>query len=342
MKLDRKKFLNPYLIHSLKTGIAIVLGLVLTRWLSFAQGQWVVITIIVVMSAQIHVGNVLEKGYLRFIGTVCGCLYAIFIIKFLGQNLWIIAVGLFLAGVISSAFSTRREDLSYAGTMAGATIAIIILGDDPTVSFALERFMEISLGILIATLVSQFLFPIHAKTQLLQAQIKTLVQLKKFYKKNVMRQEPVVSALDYHSADEHIVQLLLKQRELAKGSKRELLGIHLDFQRVAKVLFLERQMLRAMTFMLLAQDKLQEHNEMKETSERLENFHQQVLEELDFISDLIEQKKLKKDSCRASVIAKLGIEEGSQNGLYDNAFVFNAEVLVDSLQALRQLYTFRT
>ncbi len=62
-----------------------------------------------------------------------------------------------------------------------APSVIIILFNTPTLGLALTRFLEISVGILIAAIVSQFIFPIHARTHLRRAQAATLQQIKNYF-----------------------------------------------------------------------------------------------------------------------------------------------------------------
>src|SRR4051812_20245760 len=74
------------LIHSLKTALACILGYLLFEKLHFDNEQWVIITIIVVMCAQLNVGSVLQKSYMRFLGTLIGAVIATLTLVLFGKD----------------------------------------------------------------------------------------------------------------------------------------------------------------------------------------------------------------------------------------------------------------
>lgn len=237
------------LIHSFKTCIACILAFALTRIMSFTADQWVVITVIVVMCAQIYVGSVIQKSYVRFLGTLLGCLLAAGVLIFYGTSMLTIACTIGAAGFIFSYIASGEDKYATAGTLGAVTTTIIMLGNHPDVSSAAMRFLEISLGITIATLVSQFILPIHARAHLRRAQSDTLLQLRQYYDTLMTTLAGKETQMDYYELDEDIVKSLLKQRQLANESAREPLGRTFDPDHFAKVLYFEREILRAITFM---------------------------------------------------------------------------------------------
>src|SRR5579862_2186173 len=175
-------------IHSIKTAIACIIGFIITKLLGFPSDQWIVITIIVVMCAQLYVGSVLQKAYFRLLGTLIGCLFAAISLMIFGYNYLTALATIAFSSFVFSYAATSRENLIYTGTLGAVTTAIILLGQTPTLKIALERLIEISVGILIATLVSQFILPIHARTHLRKAQADTLKQLLSYYTALIMTQ----------------------------------------------------------------------------------------------------------------------------------------------------------
>src|SRR4029078_5567726 len=115
---------------------------------------------------QIYVGSVIRKVYLRFIGTIIGCLFAAVTLATLGHTYSSILIAIALSTFIFSYFAIGQESFGYAWTLGAVTTVIIMLGQNPTLFFATQRFLEISAGLLIAALVSQFILPIHAGTHL--------------------------------------------------------------------------------------------------------------------------------------------------------------------------------
>src|SRR3990167_1937548 len=213
--MDSERF-----IHSIKTTLACIIGLTISRLIGFPADQWVIITIIVVMCAQIYVGSVLKKSYLRFLGTLIGCLFAMTAIMISNSSDISILLTIGLSSLIFSYIATSQENLSYAGTLGAVTTAIIMLGQVPTLTFAMERFLEISVGLFIATIVSQFILPINARTHLERTQAKTLEQLRDYYTESLVNKNDMEQN-SKDELDENIVKSLSKQRQLAKESVHE-------------------------------------------------------------------------------------------------------------------------
>jgi uncharacterized membrane protein YccC len=335
---------NERLLHSIKTAIAVTIGFSLTRVVSFAYAQWIIITILVVMCAQIYVGGALQKAYLRFLGTLCGCGIAIVIIELFHSS----DPSVFLALVISSfVFSyiatSSKESLSYFGTMGCVTLAIILLGKkDSSLNFATARFLEISIGIIIASVVSQFVFPIPAKKQLRKNQTETLTQLREFYNKTLVMGLAEVQTVGHHDLDEEIVKLLLKQRQLAKQSGREPFGGAFNVEHFTHSLFCERQILRAINFMHLAQDKLRSAKLSDRMNLLLKTFHEEVLTALDAMAESTPEKTKSFKLPSLDAIQHLRVDSKEmlvlQPVLYFDALIFNAEIIVENIALLAKLY----
>lgn len=332
------------LIHSAKTTIACVIGFMLTKIVGLPADQWVVITIIVVMCAQIYVGSVLQKAWLRFLGTAIGCLFAALTIVTAGDTNLAIACAIGLSSFIFSYLATGRESLSYAGTLGAVTTAIIMLGQKPTLVFALERFLEISVGLLIATLVSQFILPINARAHLRRAQALALEQLREYYVRAMTAQKDGEET-DFHELDEMIVRSLLKQRQLAKESAREKLGSAFDPVHFSQSLYYEREILRAITFMHEAKSRVKNAADIFINSAAAHAFNETILQSLDTLIKGINRDKPEHEHIHIPSLQ--GIKEELQKNLtapsreeliYIDGFLFCAELLTLSLASLARLY----
>jgi uncharacterized membrane protein YccC len=342
MRMIQKIIDTERLVHSIKTVIAILIGLVLGNLIGIHAAQWIIITIIVVMCTQIYVGSVVQKAYLRFLGTVVGCLFAIGTIMFVGDSVKATVIAVSVSAFIFSYVATKREDLSAAGTLGAVTTAIIMLGQTPTISFALERFLEIAVGILIATLVSQFVLPIHARTHLRRLQAQTLEQLRDYYAAVMAINLEETPSVDFQSLDEDIAKSLIKQRQLAKDSKREPLGLAFKYQHFILTLFCEREMLRAMAMMELA---LSSVNKLKFQSAALESFNEKVIETFDCLIKMVETNDGTLACGRELSVAEIKIELlknkealSEEEWVYLDGFLFAAEVLVGALQKLAGVF----
>ena len=91
--------------------------------------------------------------------------------------------------------------------------------------------------------------------------------------------------------DEKIVKSLLKQRQLAKESASEPLGKRLNQKHFAQCLYAEREILRAITFIHLAQTHL--IHEANAVNTELKLFHESVNNAFTQLITLIKSKSTK-------------------------------------------------
>lgn len=331
------------LIHSTKTAIACLFGFLLTQIISFPADQWIIITILVVMCAQIYVGSVLQKAYMRFLGTAIGCLFAAFTLVAVGHTSFVIGVAIGLASFIFSYIATGQENLAYAGTLGAVTTIIILLGDQPTVLFAAGRFLEISVGILIASLVSQYILPIRARDHLRRAQVVTLEQLRDYYTNIMSPNDAEIKTINDQELDEAIVKTLIKQRQLAKESSHEQAYSAFDASNFTESLYHERIILRAMAFMHHALIHLHENTVIH--SPALTTFNETILQAFNVLIKAIETDNTTHEHIHVPTLITIKNELQNTIGkhtyekaFYLHGFLFSAEVMTSSLMKLAKLY----
>ncbi|MBK2267892.1 FUSC family protein [Francisella philomiragia] len=171
-------------INALKATVAVAiaytLGLLLGNFFNIEQMYlWMTITVVVVMSTQPNLGGALDKALMRFLGTVAGAMVALVIIAVVQNH--ILQVLLILPFICLAVYFAGASKYSYAGTLAGITIIIIILNKQPGVQVAIYRAIEISLGIAISLFVNRFIFPIRAETRLKESYVKTISEIHDFF-----------------------------------------------------------------------------------------------------------------------------------------------------------------
>lgn len=333
------------LIHSTKTAIAALVGIILAKVIGFPADQWIVITIFVVMTAQIYVGSVIQKGYFRFMGTVIGCVIGVLALELFGHSLLTVGVTLALSGFFFSYLATGSEKMMYAATLGAATTAIIMLGQNPSVTYAAERFLEITIGILVATLISQFVLPIHARTHLRRTQAKTLSALREHYRACIMSAPEKMASLHYEEFDEAIVKLLSKQRQLAKDSIREPFGSDFDPEQCVQLLHCEKKILRSIDFMHHALLNIENPSDLQFATTHLAAFNLVIIEYFNTLIKIVEENKKTDIHLDFSSLPKL-ITELTQNAsqasdndrLYLSSLCFMAEILTQQLLKLSSLY----
>lgn len=178
-RLQLRRLDSDRLVHSLKTAIALLFGLLISYLFKLPlQGRWVVITILVVMCAQSRVGAILQKSYMRFLGTVIGASVASLTLWLIYPNVAFTILILCLATAVFSYIADSPSTWSEAGPLGAVTLIIIVISPNPNFYTVMSRFLEINLGIIIALLVSRFIWPLHSRTQLRYILMDTLQHLK--------------------------------------------------------------------------------------------------------------------------------------------------------------------
>lgn len=107
------------------------------------------------------------------------------------------------------------------------------------------RFTEITGGIIIAFLVSRFLFPLQAKSYLLQNIYDNLLRLQKCF-------SAVLSNVEFVKTQEMqdvIIDSFVNQRKLIKEAAREVLITPFDNKTFSEIVMCEREILRGIDFL---------------------------------------------------------------------------------------------
>lgn len=338
--IDLNYFYGERLTHGVKTALACLIGFGITRVLHFYVDQWLIITIIVVMCAQISVGSMIQKSYMRFLGTLAGSIIAGLTLYFFNQNETAFAIVIAVSVMIFSYIATSEKSFNESGTLGAVTIVIILISQNPTLTLVLERFMEISAGILIATLVSQFVLPMHASKHLRDIQATTLRQLRAFYLATLKSEESKKAAEKYLNLDESIALSLIKQRKLATDSARELFGGVFNQKNFQELLQSEKEILRCIAAMHHIYE-LSPYAKALFTSEEMQkSFHVRILAAFENISVYIERSKTEKnislpdvETVKKCVYSK-GKNHTREEQIYLDAYLFSAETLIAQLNCL--------
>lgn len=143
----------PLLKRAFKAAIAAVLATIYYQALNLPEGYWAVISAVIVMETSVQ--DSLRLSWFRFAGTAIGAIMGLIWILLLGSTPWSVGIAILITTVICSVLNLPE---SYR--LASVTAAIVILASHThPVSFAFQRFTDVSVGILIALLVSILIFP---------------------------------------------------------------------------------------------------------------------------------------------------------------------------------------
>ncbi len=144
------------LVVALRTALATVTSLLLARSLKMPEFYWAPISAIVIILSTIPPRTL---AWQRFAGTALGAVLGAFIASFLHVNWVVYGAGIFVCGVISSILR-----LSTAYRFAAITLSIVLLisHSRPPWIVATHRFIEVSVGIAVALLVT-LIWPLPTK-----------------------------------------------------------------------------------------------------------------------------------------------------------------------------------
>ncbi len=119
----------PSITHAIRTAVAATVSVVIARLVQMPEAYWAAIATLVVMQSTL--GATLTLSLERF-----------------GSNLVAFAVAIFLTGLLSFAFRLEKTAYRYASV----TLAIIVLIPRAAAPWmiALHRFIEVSVGIVVA------------------------------------------------------------------------------------------------------------------------------------------------------------------------------------------------
>ena len=244
-------------IHSFKTAIACLFGLGLEWYLKWPSGQWVPITIMVVMSAQPHFGGAVQKSYMRFLGTAAGVMITLLTLVVLHDNTAAIFTVIFLSCAIFAYIASAGGNISYAGTLGGVTVILTLTATQVSTQVALERGGCITIGIIIALLASRFIFPIHAREALRFSVASVLRRLQRMYFETISHS--VTKLVLDNELDAAYKKIIDQTQLLAEASAGSRYFKKFREQLFAAIVHTERKLYRLINLMgknLLAMQKL--------------------------------------------------------------------------------------
>ena len=135
--------------HAVLTALAVVICLLLVRLLPLRQGYWAAISTVAVM--QTDVWPTITAGRDRLLGTTMGALVGGFTTIVWHGNLLVFGLAIAISLMICNALGLKS-----AGHLVGANICLMVLvpATGPQWKIPLDRFIEVSIGILTAVAVS--------------------------------------------------------------------------------------------------------------------------------------------------------------------------------------------
>ena len=150
---------NRYsLLDSLRTTLAAVAALLLARLSKMPDSYWAPISAIVIVQSTVPP---MTLGWQRFVGTALGAVLGAALATFFSPSALVYGLGILLCGIL--AWLLR---IGGAYRFAGITLSIVLLipNTRPPWFIGWHRFLEVSLGIAVALVVT-LVWPLTKKTR---------------------------------------------------------------------------------------------------------------------------------------------------------------------------------
>src|SRR5437868_14842940 len=136
----------PSIAHAIRTAVAATASVIIARLVQMPEAYWAAIATLVVMQSTL--GATLTLSIERIVATALGASMGALEANFFGANLAAFALAVVLIGLLSIPFRLEKTAYRYASI----TLAIIVLipRSGPASITALHRFLEVSVGIVVA------------------------------------------------------------------------------------------------------------------------------------------------------------------------------------------------
>jgi len=139
----------PSIGHSVRTALAATAAVVVARLVQMPEAYWAAIATLVVMQSTL--GATLTLSIERVVATALGASVGALESNYFGANLAAFMLAIFFIGLLSFGFRLERTAYRYASVTL--TIIVLIPRTNPAWIVALHRFIEVSVGIVVALLV---------------------------------------------------------------------------------------------------------------------------------------------------------------------------------------------
>lgn len=161
--LPYKRYQHQRLIHALRLGLSVMCASLLVYWLRVPHGEWVAITVFVVLGTLQYQGSITAKAFERIMGTIIGLCIGLSLLWFNRQVLhdnWLFFI---LIGMISATCGWKSLDkYGYAAMLAGLTMSMLLGLEGTNWQYeGLMRAINVVSGTLLALCASQ-LMPIKS------------------------------------------------------------------------------------------------------------------------------------------------------------------------------------
>jgi len=153
---DKKNL--PSITHAIRAAVAATASVMIARLVQMPEAYWAAIATLIVIQSTFGATLTLSIG--RIVATAVGASVGALEANYFGANLVAFTVAIFLVGLLPIAF--RLEKTAYRYASITLTIIVLIPRSGAPWIIALHRFLEVSVGIIVALAVVA-LWPEHQR-----------------------------------------------------------------------------------------------------------------------------------------------------------------------------------
>lgn len=210
--------------HAIKTALAAIIAVVIYQFFNMPKGYWAVVTAVIIMQSNMDSGSfevTLKLATQRLVGTVSGAVVGFGLIFLINPNYWQLLVIIFVC-ILAASYLTKF----YKGmTLAGPTAVIVLLlahHAPITQSLAAMRTLEILLGVVVAIVVTVFVWPYQVTDHLKLNRIKRLGMLQQQFSELISVEDSKPLKADWENKQNKLIALVKDETSYVALAKKEL------------------------------------------------------------------------------------------------------------------------
>jgi uncharacterized membrane protein YgaE (UPF0421/DUF939 family) len=144
---------NPSsLTNATRTTVAAIASYLVARLFHLPEAYWAPMSALIAM--QSGLGAALPISVQYFVGTAIGAAVGAVTVAYFGGSVWAFGIAVFLIGVLCSVLRVERSAYRYASVTL--VIVMLVTRSASVWLIAIHRFFEVSLGIVVGLLLSEF------------------------------------------------------------------------------------------------------------------------------------------------------------------------------------------
>jgi uncharacterized membrane protein YgaE (UPF0421/DUF939 family) len=144
---------NPSsLANAARTAVAAVVSYLVARLFQLPEAYWAPISTLIALQSGLGASLPIAMQY--FVGTAIGAAVGAVTVAYFGASVWAFGFAVFLIGLLCALLRVERS--AYRNASVTLVIVVLITRSTSVWLIAIHRFFEVSLGLVVGLLLSQF------------------------------------------------------------------------------------------------------------------------------------------------------------------------------------------